>query len=161
MLTLFLPMLRPLRPLAFVAALSALFALAGVGCRSATPEGFASVTIHGRTEEQIAAVTTLVFRDAGYSGGGLGGSQIVFQKAGSQWTNLAYEGAVGTAYGASTVVRVKVDIVSVGAGSFRLQCQAYVVRDAGDSFFEEEQALSKVRSGPYKTLLNKVAEQLK
>ena len=42
-----------------------------------------------------------------------------------------------------------------------LQCQAYVVKDAGDSFFEDEQKLANVRRGPYQSLLNKVANQLK
>jgi hypothetical protein len=76
-------------------------------------------------------------------------------------TNLAYEGVVGTHEGAQTLVRVKMDLVNLGSGSYRLQCQAYVVRGAGDAFFEEEQRLANVRSGPYQSLLNKVAKQLK
>jgi hypothetical protein len=155
------PVSSRLSPLAFLAALGSLLALAGVGCQTASPSSFASVTIQGKPVQQIAAVTTQVFREAGYSGGGLGSSQMVFQKAGSQMTNLAYEGVVGTHYGQKTQVRVKVDIVSVGGGAHRLQCQAYIVRDAGDSFFEEETALTKVRSGPYKSLLKTVAERLK
>jgi hypothetical protein len=59
------------------------------------------------------------------------------------------------------MVRVKVDIVSLSGDSQRLQCQAYIVRNAGDSFFEDEQRLANIRSGPYQSLLNKVAKQLK
>ncbi len=75
--------------------------------------------------------------------------------------NLAYEGVAGSYYGAKTLVRVKAEIVGIGGGSHRLQCQAYMVRDAGDSFFEEEQKLTSLRSRPYQSLLNKVAKKFK
>jgi hypothetical protein len=64
-----------------------------------------------------------------------------------------------TQAGSITLVRVKADVVSLGTDTFRLQCQAYVVRGAGDSFFEEEQRLANIRSGPYQSLLNKVAKR--
>lgn len=140
----------------------ALLALAGAGCGSTKPASasFASVTIHGHPAEEIGKVTTQVFQEAGYAGGTMG-NQIVFQKEGSRMTNLAYEGVAGTHEGAQTLVRVKMDLVHLGSGAYRLQCQAYVVRGAGDSFFEQEQRLANVRSGPYQSLLNKVAKQLK
>jgi hypothetical protein len=36
-----------------------------------------------------------------------------------------------------------------------------MVRNPGDSFFEDEHALVNARRGPYQRLLNKVAKQLK
>ena len=42
----------------------------------------------------------------------------------------------------------------------RLQCQAYIARDAGD-LLEDEVRLTSLRSAPYQSLLNKVKKQLK
>jgi hypothetical protein len=56
---------------------------------------------------------------------------------------------------------VKAEIVELGEGSNRLQCQTYMVRNAGDSFFEEETRLTNMRSGPYQKLLNEVAQRMK
>ena len=129
--------------------LAALLALAVAGCGATKPgsASFAAVTIHGHSAEEIA--------------GGTMGKQIVFQKEGSRMTNLAYEGLVGTHEGAQTLVRVKMDLVKLGPEAYRLQCQAYIVRGAGDAFFEQEQRLANIRSGPYQSLLNQVAKQLK
>ena len=63
--------------------------------------------------------------------------------------------------GARSVVRVRVELVDLEGGSHRLQGQAYMVSDVGDSFFEEEHRLANLRSGPYQDLLNKVARRLK
>jgi len=138
-------------------------ALAGAGCGATKPSGasFASVTINGHSKDEIARVTAQVFQEDGYVGGSMKGHPMVFQKEASRMTDLAYQGVVDTHYGAKSAVRVKMDLVSLGGDSHRLQCQAYVVRNSGDGFFEEEQKLANVRSGPYQSLLNKVAKQLK
>ena len=52
------------------------------------------------------------------------------------------------------------ELVDLGGGSYRLQCQAYMVSGAGDSFFENEFAKTHIRSGPYRSLLSKVAKEL-
>ena len=139
----------------------ALLALGGAGC-SSTPASasFASVTIHGHSPEEIGQATVQVFREAGYSGGA-GGRQMVFQREGSRGENIAYEGIANTHYGSQTAVRVKTELVDLGENSYRLQCQAYMVRGAGDSFMEEEQRLANIRSGPYQKLLNQVQKRLK
>jgi hypothetical protein len=144
------------------ALLGVLLTLTVAGCGATKPSGasFASVTIKGRSSNEIAQVTAQVFQEDGYRGGSMKGHPMVFQKEGSRMTDVAYQGVADTYYGAQTVVRVKVDIVSLGGDSHRLQCQAYVVRNANDSFFQEEQRLANVRSGPYQSLLNKVAKQL-
>ena len=83
------------------------------------------------------------------------------QKEGSRGQNFAFEGFVGSHYGAQTLVRVRAEIVALAAGSHRLQCRAFIVTGAGDSFFEEEKPLSNMRSGPYQRLLDKVQASLK
>jgi hypothetical protein len=101
-----------------------------------------------------------VFRENGYMGGPNGPTTMLFQREGSRANDLAYNGVVNTHYGAKTVVRVKSEMVDLGGGSIRLQCQAYMVRNAGDSFFEEETRLANMRGGPYQKLLNETAKRL-
>ena len=132
----------------------------GCGLFKPGSASFASVKIANHSPEEIAQTTTQVFLADGYRGGGTGG-RMVFEKEGSRMDNIAYEGIVGTHYGAQTVLRVKAEIVDLGHGVHRLQCQAYMVRDAGQGFMEEEQRLANVRSRPYQSLLNRVADQLK
>ena len=139
-------------------------ALSGAGCGSLTEPasaGFASVTIQNHSPEQIAAATAQVFGADGYRGGTTGPGEMVFEKKASRATTLSREGLVETYGGARTVNRVRAQIVSLSGGSsYRLQCQAYVVRDAGD-LLEDQVPLTNLRSGPYRSLLNKVKKQLK
>ena len=132
------------------------------GCGSTKPASasFASVTIRGQEPEAITKTTVAVFQEDGYSVSAAGG-QLIFEKEASRMTNVAYEGLVGSHYGAQKLVRVKVSLVDLGAGAHRLQCQAFIVKDAGDSFFAEEQKLTNVRSRPYQNLLDEVASRLK
>ena len=141
-----------------------LLAMTVTGCHSLNQPGsasFASVVIAGRSTAEIQEATAVVFRANGYAGRSNGSGQMVFEKEGTRANNLAYNGVVGTHYGAQTIVRVKTELLDLGDGSHRLQCQAYMVRNAGDSFFEEEQRLANVRRGPYQTLLDEVAKRLK
>ncbi len=133
------------------------------GCRMGQPAGasFAAVVIPGKTPEQICQTAAAVFQEDGYKVGSLVPDNLVFQKEASKGASMAYGGVVDTAYGASTVVRVRACLVDLGAGSYRLQCKAYMVRNADDSFFADESPLSNARRLPYQKLLDKVAERLK
>jgi len=154
-----LPCLR----LAFLAVSIALVAIASTGCHLGQPGSarFASVVIQQRSPEEIQAAAVQVFQADGYTAHPNGAGQWLFEKEGTRANNLAYNGVVGTHYGAQTLVRVKTEIVDLGGGAHRLQCQAYMVRNAGDSFFEDESRLSNLRSSPYQDLLDKVAKRLK
>jgi len=140
-----------------------LLALISGGCRLGQPgsASFASVTITGKSADEICKTTAAVFQEEGYRVRALTPSQMVFDKEGTQGQSLAYGGVVDTYYGSTTVVRVKAELVNLGAGKSRLQCQAYMVRNANDSFFQDESRLVNARSEPYQRLLNKVAKQLK
>jgi hypothetical protein len=147
-----------------VALLGLLLALAGAGCQPTgqpNSASFASVTIQNHSAEQIAAATAQVFGADGYRGGPAGGRQMVFEKEASRMTTLSRDGLVATQAGASTINRVRVEIVPLSAGAYRLQCQAYMITGGSDPFFQEETRLTNVRSGPYRSLLKKVADQLK
>jgi hypothetical protein len=144
-------------------ALLLLLAAAVTGCRLGKPEGssFASVEIAGKTSDEICKTTAAVFQEDGYQVGALTAANMVFQKQGSHGQSLAYGGVVDTYYGGTTVVRVRAQLVDLGAKGYRLQCQAYMVRNAEDSFFEDESRLTNIRRMPYQSLLDKVAERLK
>jgi len=86
---------------------------------------------------------------------------MVFDREGSRAETISRDGLVAAQGGARTVVRMKVELVNLDAGSHRLQGQAYMVSGAGDSFFEEEHRLTNVRSGPYQDILDEVAKRLK
>ncbi len=147
------------------AAISLLFlgAILGAGCRLGQQESasFASVVIAGKTPDQICLATGSVFQQDGYMVGSLTPAAMVFQKGASRGQALAYGGVVDTYYGSTTAVRVRASLVDLGEGKYRLQAKAYMVRNAGDSFFEDESALVNLRSHPYQALLNKVAKRLK
>lgn len=133
------------------------------GCHLGQPgsASFASVTIPGKTPDEICKTTAAVFQADGYRVRALTPGQMVFDKEATRGQALAYGGVVDTYYGSTTVVRVKAELVDLGLGKFRLQCQAFMVRDANDSFFQDESRLINARSGPYQRLLDKVAKQLK
>ncbi len=149
-------------PTVRAALLLGLLALLAAGCGITKPESasFASVVIRGAQPNDIRDAAIAVFQEDGYKAGTMG-DQLVFQREASRLTSLAYEGVVDTHYGASTLVRVKMDLVNLGSGSYRLQCQAFIVKDAGDAFFAEEQRLANIRSRPYQSLLDKVAKRFK
>ncbi len=141
-----------------------LLLLVSAGCNSLSGPGsasFASVTIQNHSSEEIAAATANVFAANGYAGGARGPEKMMFEREASRGTTLAREGVVATQGGARTLIRVRLELVWLSENSYRLQCQAYTVTGAGDSFFEEEVRLANVRSGPYQSLLNKVAKELK
>jgi hypothetical protein len=133
------------------------------GCRLGQPgsASFASVKIPGKTPAQIQEATMQVFREDGYATMGGGANDMVFQREASRMTNLGQNGIVDSYYGAQTAVRVRVELVDLGTGTFRLQCQAYLVRNPGDSFFEDSHPMALVRRMPYQMLLDKVAKRLK
>jgi hypothetical protein len=141
-----------------------MFLLAGPGCRSLNGPGsasFASVTIENHSAAEITAATTRVFAANGYRGGPSAAQRMVFDKEASRATSLSREGVVGTQAGAQTINRVRVDLISLTGGQYRLQCQAYMVTGGSDPFFQDEVPLAHIRRRPYQSLLDQVAKELK
>jgi hypothetical protein len=138
-------------------------ALLAAGCRTGEPgsASFASVVIPGRTPDEICQTAKAVFQEDGYQVASLNPANMVFQKEATRGQSLAYGGIVDTHYGAVTLVRVKASLVDLGANGYRLQCQAYMVRNANDAFFSDESRLLNMRSRLYQDLLDKVAKRLK
>ena len=122
---------------------------------------FASVVIAGRSVQEIEQAAAAVFQGDGYRAFRTAEGGMLFEKEGSRANQIGTAGIVGAHYGAQVNVRVRAEIVDLGAGSHRLQCHAYMVSNAGDSFFEDEKPLSNLRGGPYQDLLDEVAKRLK
>ena len=140
-----------------------MMAVAATGCGLTKPQGasFASVKIPNRSPQQIQQTTMQVFREDGYAGFEAGPGQMVFQREASKMTNIGQNGITGSYYGAQTIIRVRAQIVDLGTGTYRLQCQAYFVRNPGQTMLEDEHAMVNARRIPYQDLLNKVAKRLK
>jgi hypothetical protein len=134
------------------------------GCSSVSgpaSASFASVTIHNHTPAEIHATTGKVFREDGFAGVQTGPTRMLFQKEASRMESISRDGLIATQSGARTVERVRTELVDLGGGSYRLQCEAFMVSGAGDAFFENEVRKTNLRAGPYRSLLRKVAKELK
>lgn len=131
--------------------------LAGGGCQSSGQGNgsFASVEIRGQTPEAIRQVTRQVFEEQGYTGS-WGVMSMVFNRPASTLNNLVY----GDWDLHSVSVRVEVNIVALGTNGYRVSCEAFRVRDAGDRVFEDTQKLKKISKGPYQKMLNQVKRRL-
>lgn len=130
------------------------------GCKSAEKQpvpGFAAVELTGNTPGQISEMAQEVFAEQGYQVARSGVTSLVFEKKGTGMNNAAYGNWLGDA---PVWVRVKAQIGSVAGRTFRLECQAYMVRDRGAAT-EEEIKLGSMRRKPYQKLLDEVAARLK
>jgi hypothetical protein len=157
------PTMKKLNSLLKSLSLALACGLVGGGCSSLNKPAsasFASVTISGKSAAEIRDATVAVFVENGYQV--FGSSQgLTFEKEGSKANSIAYDGFVRSHYGEVTIIRVRAQLVDLGNGAKRLQCQTYMVSGAGDAFTEEENRLSNFRSGPYQDLLDEVAKRLK
>jgi hypothetical protein len=114
------------------------------------------VEIAGYTAEQIRDVAVAVFREEGFIVGSPAPLKLVCNREGSRRNKVAYGDWTGES---GVAERVKLDFVYLSADKYRLQCNAYMVRNPGG--LEDEVKLRNIRSKPYQELLNKVAARLK
>ena len=127
-------------------------------CRSTTKQaaGFlASVQIEGATRAEIEQAIEQVFTENQYE---LvrGAPDFVFDRRAGTMKTLAY----GSFSGKGVYTRAKVSIKNDGFGGFVVGCNPYVVRDRGDSVFEEEQKVIKFSGGDYQAFLDEVKKRL-
>jgi len=137
--------------------LAVLLGVVSSGCYSMKGSSrFASVEIHGRSNQQILQTTAAVFRDDGYFLRSAVGDELIFERAGSSLNQVAYG-----SWGSGVTLRVRTQVVPLGHDSTLLQCQASMVRNAGDRILEDEQWLGSFRSAPFQSLLDETARKLK
>lgn len=132
--------------------------LGGTGCSTTSGGGpyMTSVIVTAPNREAVAQATAKAFEQEGYTAIVTEGNEMRFDKQGSLMTKAAY-GSYGDA---GVWHRVKVWLRPLEGKTWRVGCDAFVVRDYGDSFFEEEQQLLKFRSGPYTKILNDIQNHL-
>ena len=144
-----------------LAVLTVVMGLPGAGCKSLdqpASASFASVEISGHTADQIRAATVVVFQQDGYSSQNLKRKEMVFEKEGSRWDQIAYGDWV---ISGGVWIRVKAAVVPLADGRYRLECTAYRLTNKGTPTFEEEVRFTNARSKPFQALLDKVAQQLR
>lgn len=141
-----------------LAAALSLVMLGGLGCQSlSAPDSasFASVKIGGHTVEEVQATVVKIFQSEGYRAT-TSADGLLFEREGSRWEEIAYGSNVGNS---KVINRVRAQVVELGGGVCRLQCTAYVVRDAATSI-EDEVQLLRPRRGYYQGLLDQVVQNL-
>ena len=135
--------------------------LAASGCQSphsSTPSTrLASVIIKDRSMAQIESATQGVFLGHAYQVARPGSADLVFEKEGTSMNTLMY----GDWTPGKVWVRVKVYLRQLGSpNEILLECDAFMVNDHGDTRFEEEHKLSKMRRGTYQDLLEEVKKRV-
>jgi hypothetical protein len=132
--------------------------LGAVSC-SSTREGskpFAAVTLRGHDSLTIRRAVEAVFSEEGYVDASRRGSWR-YERGTSKMGQLLHGGWFDDD---GVRERVKLNLIPLSEGVYRLEAEAVMVRDAGDSFFEEEARMTRLKSGPYRKLLEEVEEQL-
>jgi hypothetical protein len=135
-------------------------ALALTGCGTfdkPTAAKFASVIIEGHTPAQIRDAATRVFAEQGFKVITTK-TNLICEKEASSTDNVVYGNWMG---GEPVWLRIRVTIVTLSDGIYRLQCVAFHVRDKGSFAFEEEVQVSKMASHPYRKSLEEVAARLR
>jgi hypothetical protein len=134
--------------------------LISFGCKSTpkTPSNrLASVVIKERTPNEIEAATRTVFERHDYEmSPRREGGAMVFEKKGSTMNGLVY----GDWYSGGVWERVKIYHVQMEPGSTLLDCDAYMVQEHDDPFFQSERKTYNTRRHVYQKLLEEVVQEL-
>jgi hypothetical protein len=137
-----------------------LMALVVTGCKSPpqTPSNrLASVIIKNRTPDEIEAATRTIFEKNDYElSRQRDPGPMVFEKKGTFMNGLFY----GDWYSGGVWERVKVYHVDMEPGQTLLDCDAYMVQEHDDPFFQSERKPYKSRRHVYQKLLEEVAKEL-
>jgi len=147
--------------IALIFVVLAFFASVAVGCKSTpkTPSNrLASVIITNRMPDEIEAATRTVFEKHDYelSPRRDGGGAMVFEKQGTTMNGLVY----GDWYSGGVWERVKVYHIEMEPGSTLVDCDAYMVQEHDDPFFQSERKPYTTRRHVYQKLLDEVAKEL-
>jgi len=129
------------------------------GCRSLDKPGsggFASVQISGHTREQVRGAVLLEFEQDGYTAVEVRKPDMVFEKEGTRWDQIAYGGWPDN----DVWLRVKVSVAALPGSVCLLECQAFRVRGKGGPLESEPVPLKSRQNKPYQAVLDKVAARM-
>jgi hypothetical protein len=157
-MTAFLTRFRRFAPLHLVLALSMTMVMSG--CKSApkTPSNrLASVIIQERTPDEIEAATRAIFEKHDYEmAPRRDRGAMVFERKGTFMNGLVY----GDWYSGGVWDRVKVYHLELEPGRTLLDCDAYMVQEHDDPFFQSERKPYTSRRHVYQNLLEEVVKEL-
>ena len=125
------------------------------GCKStdtAKVGSLASIDITGHSLPEVRQAVVETFLLNGYSQK----SGLTFDKQGTNWDTVAY----GNWSGNAVWYRMKVSVVPRPGGTCVVACDAYLIRDHGEGFMEEEQRLVASKRGDAMKLLEEVKTRL-
>lgn len=138
-----------------------LLCLCGTGCKT-TDDGrsndMASVIVRGYSEDAIRHAILDEFTAEKYVAGFSAPREMMFERKASATSNVLYGGWLGGQ--ASVWERVRLTILPLGDEDHMIGCNAYLVSDHGEGFFEQEKRRSKVNAHAYRKLLQKVQQRL-
>jgi hypothetical protein len=117
---------------------------------------FAAVTLRDHEPPAIRRTVEAVFTEKGYWDSSRR-NLWCYERGTSKMGQLLYGGWFDEE---GVRERVKLRLIPLSEGVYRLEAEAVMVRDAGDSFFEEETRMTRLKSGPYRKLLEAVEARL-
>jgi hypothetical protein len=120
---------------------------------------FASVVITGVSAEKINQATIAVLTENGYDEPLIGPKEMVFEKEGTRSDVLAHDGLRAMQKGEVALKRVTTELVELPHGSYRLQCQAYIISNLNGNREKENRVFNR-KSEPYQNMLDEVASRL-
>jgi len=130
------------------------------GCATAPPatgsQRLASVVIEGAAADKIKESVLTVFKRESFALARPAEDKLVFERPGTFLNGLAY----GDWYGGGVYERVEVFQKELEPGRTLLDCNAFMVQEPEDPFFEKVRPVSKSRRGRYQKLLEAAAAAL-
>jgi hypothetical protein len=146
---------------AFVLVLLGVLAGSILGCSTPPPvtgsHRLASVLLDERSSDRIEGAVEKVFKRESFELARRVDAKLVFERPGTFMNSLAY----GDWYNGGVSERVEVFQKEVESNQTLLDCNAFMVQEPEDPFFEKVRPVSKGRRGRYQKLLEAVAEELK
>lgn len=135
--------------------------LLAAGCkspRSPLSNRLASVTIKDGTRPQIETAIRKVFQKHGYElSTKRDAGMLTFEKKGTFMNGFVY----GDWYSGSVTERINVYRSEAEPGQILVECDAYMVQDPDDPFFQTERKTYKTRRHIYQKYLNEVADEVR
>lgn len=137
--------------------MAVILALGGPGCRTAHPEtpktdSLASVVIYGADPLDIRRAAREVFLEEQFMQALTNATLMTFEKRGSVLQDITY----GSFLNNESWIRAKLTIKPLEENQHWLECRVFMVRNYGESFFEEERKVSRFKRGHYQDLLEEI-----
>ncbi len=149
---------RGLLLLCGAALLTVLTGCQTVGGTGASGKDLAAVSLKADSLRQVKQATLAVFAQKGYALDFDSAKQLVFSKRASTGSTILFGGWPGI--DPPIKDRVQIYVEDSGEGDFTLHCDAYVVSDSGQGFFEEKRPVYKTRASAYRKLLEEVKKKI-